>query len=144
MELPISDIFNIVIGRTTNTVNKKLQREFKQINLSITHEQWTLLSALWDEDGQTQQELAEKTFRAKTSITRLIDKLEKQNLVTRIPDKKDHRVNLIYLTSKGKALEKITEPVLHKTYKKAIDGISEKDILICKKVLTQVFENLKD
>src|SRR5690606_3838351 len=98
MKLSISDIFNIVIGRTTNTVNRRLQREFKKMNLQITHEQWTLLSALWNEDGQTQQSLSARTFRDKTSVTRLIDKLVTQNLVVRVPDKADQRTNLIYLT----------------------------------------------
>jgi len=144
MKLSISDIFNIVIGRTTNTVNRKLQREFKRMDLQITHEQWTLLSALWNEDGQTQQSLSKKTFRDKTSITRLIHKLEIQNLVIRIPDKNDQRTNLVYLTSKGKSLEETTAPILNETYEKAISGISEKDIMICKSVLNQVFENLKD
>jgi len=144
MKLSISDIFNIVIGRTTNTVNRRLQREFKRMNLQITHEQWTILSALWSEDGQTQQSLSAKTFRDKTSVTRLINKLVTQNLVVRVPDKTDQRTNLIYLTSKGKSLEEITAPVLNETYEKAISGIVEKDIMICKEVLNRVFENLKD
>lgn len=144
VKISISDIFNIVIGRTTNTVNRKLQREFKRVNLAITHEQWTLLSALWSEDGQTQQSLSEKTFRDKTSVTRLINKLEMQSLVVRITDKYDQRTNLIYLTAQGKSIEKTTSPILNETYQKAIEGISEKDILICKDVLNKVFENLKD
>lgn len=144
VKISISDIFNIVIGRTTNTVNRKLQREFKRANLAITHEQWTLLSALWNEDGQTQQSLSEKTFRDKTSVTRLINKLESQSLVVRITDKYDQRTNLIYLTAQGKSLEKTTAPILNETYQKAIEGISEKDIFICKDVLNRVFENLKD
>jgi|SRR5690606_539812 len=144
MKLTISDIFNLVIGRTTNTINRSLQRGFKSINLTITHEQWTLLSALWDKDGQTQQMLSERTFRDKTSVTRLINKLEDQNLVVRIPDKNDQRNKLIYLTNKGKSLKEKTEPILTQTYEKAIHGISEADILTCKKVLNQVFENLKD
>ena len=144
VKISISDIFNIVIGRTTNIVNRKLQREFKRANLAITHEQWTLLSALWNEDGQTQQSLSEKTFRDKTSVTRLINKLESQSLVVRITDKYDQRTNLIYLTAQGKSLEKTTALILNETYQKAIDGISEKDILICKEVLNRVFENLKD
>jgi len=144
VKISISDIFNIVIGRTTNIVNRKLQREFKRANLAITHEQWTLLSALWNEDGQTQQSLSEKTFRDKTSVTRLINKLEMQSLVVRITDKYDQRTNLIYLTAQGKSLEKTTSPILNEIYQKAIEGISEKDILICKDVLNKVFENLKD
>lgn len=144
VKISISDIFNIVIGRTTNIVNRKLQREFKRANLAITHEQWTLLSALWNEDGQTQQSLSEKTFRDKTSVTRLINKLESQSLVVRITDKYDQRTNLIYLTAQGKSLENTTTQILKETYQKAIEGISEKDILICKDVLNRVFENLKD
>ncbi|MFB5944757.1 MarR family winged helix-turn-helix transcriptional regulator [Albibacterium profundi] len=144
MKISISDIFNIVIGRTTNIVNRKLQREFKRANLAITHEQWTLLSALWNEDGQTQQSLSEKTFRDKTSVTRLINKLESRSLVVRVTDKYDQRTNLIYLTAQGKSLENTTTQILKQTYQKAIAGISEKDILICKDVLNRVFDNLKD
>lgn len=144
VKISISDIFNIIIGRTTNIVNRKLQREFKRANLTITHEQWTLLSALWNEDGQTQQSLSEKTFRDKTSVTRLINKLESQSLVVRITDKYDQRTNLIYLTAQGKSLENTTTQILKETYQKAIAGISEKDIMICKDVLNRVFDNLKD
>jgi DNA-binding MarR family transcriptional regulator len=144
VKISISDIFNIVIGRTTNIVNRKLQREFKRANLAITHEQWTLLSALWNEDGQTQQSLSEKTFRDKTSVTRLINKLESRSLVVRVTDKYDQRTNLIYLTAQGKSLENTTTQILKETYQKAIAGISEKDILICKDVLNRVFDNLKD
>ena len=144
VKISISVIFNIVIGGTTNIVNRKLQREFKRADLAITHEQWTLLSALWNEDGQTQQSLSEKTFRDKTSVTRLINKLESQSLVVRITDKYDQRTNLIYLTAQGKSLENTTTQILKETYQKAIEGISEKDIFICKDVLNRVFENLKD
>lgn len=144
VKISISDIFNIVIGRTTNIVNRRLQREFKRANLAITHEQWTLLSALWNEDGQTQQSLSEKTFRDKTSVTRLINKLESRSLVVRVTDKYDQRTNLIYLTAQGKSLENTTTQILKETYQKAIAGISEKDILICKDVLNRVFDNLKD
>lgn len=144
VKISISDIFNIVIGRTTNIVNRRLQREFKRANLAITHEQWTLLSALWNEDGQTQQSLSEKTFRDKTSVTRLINKLESRSLVVRVTDKYDQRTNLIYLTAQGKSLENTTTQILKQTYQKAIAGISEKDILICKDVLNRVFDNLKD
>lgn len=144
VKISISDIFNIVIGRTTNIVNRKLQREFKRANLAITHEQWTLLSALWNEDGQTQQSLSEKTFRDKTSVTRLINKLESRSFVVRVTDKYDQRTNLIYLTAQGKSLENTTTQILKETYQKAIAGISEKDILICKDVLNRVFDNLKD
>lgn len=74
----------------------------------------------------------------------MINKLESQSLVVRITDKYDQRTNLIYLTAQGKSLENTTTQILKETYQKAIEGISEKDIMICKDVLNRVFENLKD
>lgn len=144
MKLSVSDIFNLSIGRTTNIINKVLQREFKKIDLPISHDQWIILSALWQENGLSQQSLSDRTFKDKTSITRLIDKLEAHNLVIRVADKNDLRTNLIYLTKKGESFKDITTPIITDTYQKAIRSITEEEILICKKVLNQVYENIKD
>jgi DNA-binding MarR family transcriptional regulator len=56
-----------------------LQKNFKQANLDITIEQWSVLYHLWKEDGMSQQQLCDATFRDKPSITRLVDNLEKLN-----------------------------------------------------------------
>ena len=57
-----------------------LQKNFRQAGLDITIEQWSILYHLWKEDCLSQQELCNRTFRDKPSITRLIDNLEKQKL----------------------------------------------------------------
>lgn len=57
-------------------------------------------------DGVTQQELCNATFKDKPSMTRLIDNMEKQHLVIRVPDKKDRRTNKIHLTENGKNWKK--------------------------------------
>ena len=53
---------------------------------------------LWKEDGQSQQELCKATFRDKPSITRLVDNLEKLQLVKRVASTNDRRINRIFLT----------------------------------------------
>ena len=77
-------------------------------------------------------------------MTRLIDGLEKRNLVVRTPDKIDHRQKLIYLTSKGKQFQQELLQIVQKTLLEAQQHISLKDIAVCKKVLHQVYENLTD
>jgi DNA-binding MarR family transcriptional regulator len=59
-------------------------KKFPYAGLEITIEQWSILYHLWKEDGLSQQELCNRTFRDKPSITRLIDNLEKQHLVKRV------------------------------------------------------------
>ncbi len=138
------DIFNLITGRTTTMVNRTLARNFRNNQLDLNMEQWSVLAALWDNNGATQQQLGEKTYREKASITKLLDKLEQQNMVVRITDKNDKRIKRIYLTSKGKSLEEQANNIVKETYTQASKNISDTEIVVCKKVLDQLYDNLKN
>ena len=86
INIAIKLIFAILNGKVSAAINRKLYRNFRQYNVDITPEQWTVLLYLWEKDGVTQQELCNATFKDKPSMTRLIDNLEKQTLVTRSSD----------------------------------------------------------
>ena len=86
-------IFAILNGKVSAAINRKLYRNFRQNNLEITPEQWTVLLFLWEKDGVTQQELCNATFKDKPSMTRLIDNMERMHLVVRTSDKSDRRIN---------------------------------------------------
>ena len=98
-------IFAILNGKVSAAINRKLSRNFRLNDMEITPEQWTVLLYLWEKDGVTQQELCNATFKDKPSMTRLIDNMERQHLVIRVPDKRDRRTNKIHLTEYGKKLE---------------------------------------
>ena len=133
-----------VIGRAGRSMGTRLNRNFTEKGYDVTCEQWAVLSNLWRRNGQSQQELASTTCKDKTSMTRLIDGLEKRNLVVRTPDKIDHRQKLIYLTSKGKEFQQKLLQIVQKTLQEAQQSVSIKDIAVCKKVLQRVYENLTD
>lgn len=69
----------------------RLKRNFRAAGYSITAEQWHVLINLWDQDGQTQQQLSDKTEKDKGHITPLISSLEKRNILARIPNCTDSR-----------------------------------------------------
>ncbi len=142
MKIPEEDIYNIIVGRTTIIVNRILLRNFRKQDLDITMEQWSILAILWKKDGCTQQELGNRTFREKAGVTKLLDKLEQQNIIVRIPDRTDRRIRFIYLTAKGKSLKETANKIVEETYKQAIEGIREDDMAVCKKVLNRIYENL--
>lgn len=137
-------IFAILNGKVSAAINRKLSRNFRQNNLDISPEQWTVLIFLWEKDGVTQQELCNATFKDKPSMTRLIDNMEKQHLVVRISDKKDRRTNLIHLTKTGREIEEKTRLIAALTLKEALYGIQLKDLEISQEVLRAIFHNTKD
>ena len=79
-------IFAILNGKVSAAINRKLYRNFRQYNVDITPEQWTVLLYLWEKDGVTQQELCNATFKDKPSMTRLIDNMERQHIRKNRPE----------------------------------------------------------
>jgi DNA-binding MarR family transcriptional regulator len=138
----LEDSIGYILGRTTRTLGGRLNRHFTDRGYDITCEQWAVLVNLGKINGQTQQELAVHTCKDKTSMTRLIDGMEKRNLVVRIPNKQDKRQKLIYLTAKGKDFHQKLLTVAHHTVQEAQAGINPKDIKVCKDVLNKVYENV--
>lgn len=139
----ISLIFAILNGKVSAAINRKLLRNFRDNELDITPEQWTVLLFLWKRDGVSQQELCNATFKDKPSMTRLIDHMEKQGLVVRIASRDDRRANLIYLTRQGRDLEECAGRVANRTLKEALEGLTAEELRISQEVLRKVFSNAK-
>jgi DNA-binding MarR family transcriptional regulator len=126
----------------TTAVARRLQKNFRNAGLEITIEQWSVLYHLWKEDELSQQELGTRTFRDKASITRLIDNLEKQGLVTRVASNTDRRINKVCLMDAAKPLQQITYDLANQTMNEALQNISKDEIEVVKNVLQRVYDNL--
>lgn len=140
----ISLIFAILNGKVSAAINRKLVRNFRENGLEITSEQWTVLLFLWEKDGVSQQELCNATFKDKPSMTRLIDNMERVNLVVRIACANDRRTNLVYLTRQGRELQERARMVANRTLKEALVGVTPEEMRISQEVLRKVFLNAKN
>lgn len=136
------ELYSVINGMASTAVARRLQKNFRQAGLEITIEQWSVLYHLWKEDCLSQQELCNRTFRDKPSITRLIDNLEKQALVKRMPSKTDRRINLVCLTEPAKNLQQLTIDLANQTMSEALVGVKKEDIDIVKEVFQRVYDNL--
>ena len=141
--LHTKELYDFVTGKASTAVARRLYRNLKEAKIEISAEQWSILYNLWEKEGRTQQELATLTFKDKPSITRLINKLEEQNMVIRVPHHTDNRINLIYLTKKGKTLESQCVAVVEQTLKESLLNVSEEEIQVCIAILKKVFLNLQ-
>ena len=137
------ELYSFITGMASTALARRLQKNFKQAGIEITIEQWSVLYHLWKEDGLSQQELCNRTFRDKPSITRLVDNLEKLKLVKRMACKDDRRINKITVTEFSKTIRDQTMEIANQTLNEALEGVNENDIEVCKNVLKQVYENLQ-
>jgi DNA-binding MarR family transcriptional regulator len=136
------ELYSFITGKASTAIARRLQKNFKRSGIDITIEQWSVLYHLWKEEGQSQQQLCDATFRDKPGITRLVDNLEKLRLVKRVPAKNDRRINLIYLTKEAKNLQEKTMELANQTLNEALNGVTSGQIEIAKEVLQTVYNNL--
>jgi len=137
------ELYSFVTGKASTAIARRLQKKFNGASLPITIEQWSVLYHLWKQDGQSQQELCNATFRDKPSITRLVDNLEKLQLVKRVSSENDRRINIIHLTKQAQKLQEQSMAIAEETLNEALEGVPPEHIGLCKEVLQKVYDNLK-
>jgi DNA-binding MarR family transcriptional regulator len=136
------ELYSFITGKASTAIARRLQKKFNQAGINLTIEQWSVLYQLWKEDGKSQQELCNATFRDKPSITRLIDNLEKLNLVKRVSDDKDRRINKVFLSKQALKLQEDTMQLAEETLNEALEGVPADQVDLCKEVLQKVYDNL--
>ena len=140
--------FHMSMGMLINSAHRAMTKRFVQnamkSGLDISLDQWMILGPIWQLESASQKELGEITLKDKTSITRLVDILEKKNLVVRVEDQIDHRIKRVILTNAGKQLFFDVLPIMEKTREEVRKDISDQDIETFKKVLSSIIVNLED
>ena len=126
----------------SGAIRKQIGRELAQNRYPIKAEQFAALVYIWDADGQPQRALAEKLYRDKTTVTRLVSGIELLGLIRRMPGQEDAREKRIFLTESGKKLMAKVTQLVQEILELAERGIDPREIRICKDVLKRVRANL--
>lgn len=135
------------IAVNVNILNSRIKKCFfdklQENGINITPEQYLVLDILWDKQPMSQQNIADVIQKDKNSVTKIIDSLEKKNLVKRSMDKKDRRINQIELTKEAYALQKITTQVAIEFMNGAVKGIDNQDLDTFVEVMRKLKNNLE-
>ena len=79
-------------------------------SLSFTPTQWRVMASLWNDDGQTQKEISQKTTIDPATLTVMLKRMEERGLITRRRDPANNRLQRVYLVDSRPA---VTQHVRH-------------------------------
>ncbi|RKO69412.1 MarR family transcriptional regulator [Sphingobacterium puteale] len=88
-------------------LHREIMQRYRAIleEVDLTYPQYITMMALWENDGQTVNQLGEKLFLDNGTLTPLLKRLEGKSLLTRTRSKTDERVVKIQLTTQGTELK---------------------------------------
>ena len=138
----LEEKFPYLLQQSALLLRRNLESLMDAESHPINLEAFKVLVVLWHEDGLSQNRLCELGSSEKHTITRVVNKLEKESLVVRVPDQLDGRSKLVFLTHQGKALFEPTKAIAIKNLTKGLKGVNREELEVCRRVLKQIVSNL--
>lgn len=101
-----------------------------------------MLYILGKRDGQSQRELAEGLNVKASTITVMINRMEKADLVERRQDPYDQRISRVHLTDKGRETCKKSNKIIKQIQNECFGNLTPEEQVILKRLFTQIRDNL--
>ena len=100
------------LERSFRKVRHALQSILEKQDTNLTLDQWMVLRKVNENEGISQISIAESLNKEAPSITRMLDVLIRQDLMTREMNQSDRRKYHLVMTEKGReTAERLTQPL---------------------------------
>jgi len=135
--------FGAFIDRTMKIIRNNYVKAFKELGVDITTEQWVLMDLLYQNNGISQNDLANGTFKNAPTVSRIVDLLCKKGITERKRFENDRRRYKIFLTSKGKRTYKKVLPKVENLRRQGWENLSDRDYTTFLRIMNQIFQNFE-
>lgn len=133
-----------VIGYNMTQTSRRLTR-FLSAHLKedcITPEQWTVLKRIGEYAGISQKELAVKADKDQATLTKILDLLEKKQLIRREVNPRDRRSFSVVLTEAGHDLKRIITAKTDILFNGLLEGAAEEELAVFLNMLERINNNI--
>lgn len=103
-----------------------------------------MLFLLSKEDGMTKKELAQRFGIAAPTITKMVERMEKNEFVYTRKDDKDKRITRVYISDKGKAVQQELVNFHDEAAEIYFKGMTEEEVETLHNLLSKVRSNIQE
>lgn len=141
MENKLDTRINHRIAILSGLIKRQIYRIIAEEGINITPEQWGILSYLWEENGLTIGEIVSKSRKDFANVTRIVEKLQKQEYVLKRKNEKDGRSYLVFYTEKANEIRLAIEKCQRRSLDISLNGISEEEQKLFMQTIDKIEKN---
>jgi len=131
------------IDKAIRTYRQYAQQQLKKEGFSMTVDQWLVIKCILENPKIMQQDIADIVFKDNASVTRIISLLVREKYLTRSVMRSNRRRVVLNVSNLGKETIHAIDLLVLKNRQIALEGISQDEIQITRKVLEQITLNCK-
>ncbi len=122
----LNDALGFNLNRAVLLFRRELVRALEEYGM--TPEQWMIMAALWTTGRPiNQSEIAQLTMKDKHSVSRIIQRLERDGWIDKKNNPHDARITIIRPTKKGQSLKEKVPERLNEHFEKILSDFGEKE-----------------
>ena len=140
--LEIFDSVCILLAKAEQKHFQFTKKMLDERRLGITPGQMIVLYTLYKKDGASITDLSKRCYLDNSTLTGLMDRLERLQLVSRVDVPGARRAFSIFLTPQALAMREQVFAVMDKVAEIMLEGCSEQEIAAFEKVLRNIFAKL--
>ena len=137
---PLDGYLPYLLNRAGARLAASFEKDVRPLGASL--QTWRVLAALRERDGRRMGELSETTAIEVSTLTRLVDGLERRRLVKRRRDPADARVVLLHVAPAGRRLTARLLPIAERYERVALDGFSPREAETLRRALRRLHANM--
>ncbi|MDX9847802.1 MAG: MarR family transcriptional regulator [Tenuifilaceae bacterium] len=140
---PTSKSFVYTLTRVSSKYRTELAQSFASQGFAdVTPDYWIVLEWLWEEDNITIGQLAKRTSKDNAALSRIIDGMERNDLVNRVASPTDKRSYQIVLTKYAKSIVEKLKAIEESTLQKASAGLYPIEVKELIRMLEHLYNKL--
>lgn len=130
-------------GLASRLLSNKLAKRFKGAGIDMTAEQWGALLVLINGDAMTQGQLSDELYLEKSSVSRLVNGLERRGWIVRTKSTGDNRHKLVSVTKNAIETAEQCASIAQVVLEEAQKGMTKDEQIVCRSFLSRIISNLK-
>jgi MarR family transcriptional regulator for hemolysin len=138
----VADEFTSLFTRAAKLMRGAADEAMRQHGVRVG--QNLLLEALWESDGLTPGQIAERLHVATPTVVKMATRMEGAGLLTRRRDENDARLVRLYLTDQGRALEQPIQDARRELQRRATATLTKEERRHMEAALRKMIRNLED
>jgi len=139
---PLDSYLPYLVNRAGARIASAFGEEMRRLGTSL--QAWRVLAALREKDGRRMGDLSTTTSIEVSTLTRLVDNMEKTGLVARRRDADDTRAVLLHVTAAGRRLTRRILPIAKRYEEVALKGFGAAEAATLKAALRRLYANMDD
>ena len=139
---PLDSYLPYLLNRAGARIATAFGEEVRPLGASL--QMWRVLAALRERDGRRMGDLSVVTSIEVSTLTRLVDQMEKKGLVERRRDTDDARVVALRVTTAGKRLTRRIVPIAERYEQVALKGFAPVEAQVLRAALRRLYANMDE